>query len=190
MTLTGGASHKGRNTKHRATVLATPETIAIATRYMNSFNSFSSINDAKSRELRQGNPQKFNSLALRGVQNQSLRLPFILAQIGLGPASVSDQRRHVFIGLVSSELWIRKEAHRPRSSPVRPALFQRRLKREQQLSRLGSCIDLAFLGYDEDPLVSVVNAHDFGGIITLATFLRRCLGGHSRHKQKRQSKSG
>src|SRR5690242_15801159 len=89
------------------------------------------IRPAKDRELGQGNPQEFDSLALRWVQNQSLRLALILPQIGLGPTAISNERRHVLVGLVSGILRVRKEAHGPRSSPVWPALFQRCFKREQ-----------------------------------------------------------
>src|SRR2546430_6686672 len=41
--------------------------------------------------------------------DQSLCLPFVLAQIGLGPAPISNERRQVVIGLVSRIL--RSEEH-------------------------------------------------------------------------------
>lgn len=145
---------------------------------------------AKGRESGQGDPQKLDSLALRRVQDQSLRFPFVLAQIGLGPASISHERRDVLVGLVSSILLVREEAHRPCLSPARPALFQGCLKREQQLSRLDRCINLISSGNDEDSLVAVINPNDLGEIVTLTIFLRRRLRGHTRREQKRQCKNG
>src|SRR5919108_4513916 len=89
----------------------------------------------------QRNPEELDSVALRRVQNQSLSEPFVLGEIRLGPAPIGDERRDVLIGLVSGILRVREKAHRPHPSPVWAALFQRRLKREQQLSRLGGRIN-------------------------------------------------
>jgi len=87
---------------------------------------------------------------------------FVLGQIAFGPASISDERGHVFIGLVPRIFCIREKTDRPGPSPVRTALFQRRLKNKQQLSRLCCGIDLTNLRNNKDSFVSVINPHYFG----------------------------
>ncbi len=140
-------------------------------------------------ESGQGNPQELDSVPLGRIQDQSLRLPFVLGKIRLGPASIGDERRDVFIGLVSGILRVREETHGPCLSPVWSALFQRCLKWKQQLSRFGGGVELPNLSDNKNSLVSVVNPHDFGRVVTLAA---RCGSGLRNGRacgQKRQSKS-
>ena len=138
----------------------------------------------------QEDPKEPHLFACCWIQDQSLCFSFVLGQIGPGPASVGDECRHVVIGFVSRIFGVREKAYRPRPSPSRPALLQRRLKWEQQLSRLGSCIDLTDLRNDKNSFVPVINPHNSRRIVALTSFLRRCLRNRLGYKQKRQCKSG
>ena len=123
----------------------------------------------------QGDLEEPDSFALCWIHDQSLCLPFVLAEIGLGPTSVGDQCRHVVFVFVSGVFRVREKAYRPRLSPAWPALFQRCLQREQHFSRLGDCIDLVDADNNKDSFVPIIDSNNFSRIVALTTFLRRGL---------------
>src|SRR5213082_1263737 len=134
----------------------------------------------------QRDPEELDSFAVCRVHDQFLGLPLVLGQIGLKPASVPNKRRHA-VGFVSGVLRVGEEAYRPSSSPTRPALFKRRLKREQQPARFGGCIDLVSLSYDKNSFASVINSDDFSRVVALTTFCGRALRNNPGYGKESQS---